>query len=49
MRRISLRVASTLALIAFGLSLAACEGTGRPPGFSKPWQDQQQLERGHYG
>ena len=40
---IAVLVATTL------LAVAACDKNGRPTGPSPQWQEQQYMERGHYG
>lgn len=48
MRRIPLRALTALLLTAIGLAIAACDkdSFGAP---SQQWDDQQRIERGHYG
>jgi len=43
-----MRTLAALALAALALTLAACE-SGRLGSPSQPWDEQQRLERGHYG
>ena len=44
-----LRALSAVLVAATLLAVAACNKNGRPAGPSPEWQQQEYMQRGHYG